>query len=342
MFSIMLRLALLLAVSISALAQQQSYVYVPPTVSPEWQQRLAKLSDPAPNPQTPPANDIAAWKKIHDDFETMLNPEVEKMVKTYGATVTSRTVGTVPVVDIKPGGWTQSDKLLVYTHGGAYTLFSARSSLGSALVAASATGLRVISIDYTVAPNAKWDVITDQVISVFKALQKDEGFKLKNIAIYGDSAGGGLAAGAVLKMRDLGLGMPAVVILWSPWSDITDVGDTYHTLRLADPAYLYEKHLKTSADAYADPKDQKNPYVSPVYGDYSKGFPPTIIQGGTKEIFLSNFIRQYQAIDSAGGIAKLDIYEGMTHCFMTGGADTPEGKLALSKVKKFVDQYLGK
>jgi monoterpene epsilon-lactone hydrolase len=47
------------------------------------------------------------------------------------------------------------------------------------------------------------------------------------------------------------------------------------------------------ADAYADPKDQKHPYVSPVYGDYTKGFPPTLIQGGTKEIFLSNFIRQY-------------------------------------------------
>jgi epsilon-lactone hydrolase len=338
----MFRLALLLALSISALAQQQSYVYVPPTVSPEWQQRLATFIDPAPHPQTPPANDIAAWKKIHDDLENMIDPGVDDMVKTYGATVTSRTIAGIPVIDVKPKGWIQSDKLLVYTHGGAYTFFSARSSLGSALVGARATGLRVISIDYTVAPNAKWNVITDQVIAVFKALQKDEGFKLKNIAIYGDSAGGGLAAGVVLKMRDLALGMPGVVILWSPWSDITDVGDTYHTLRLADPSYLYDKHLKTAADAYADPKDQKNPYVSPVYGDYSKGFPPTIIQGGTKEIFLSNFVRQYQAIDSAGGIAKLDIYEGMTHCFMTGGADTPEGKLALLKVKKFIDQYLGK
>ena len=338
----MSRLVLLLAISISAVAQQQPYVYVPPTVSPEWQQRLAALTDPSPNPQPPAADDIAAWKKLHDDFENAINPAIDDMVKADGATVTTRTLGGIPVFDVKPKGWTKSSKLLVYTHGGAYTLFSAHSSLGSALVAARATGLRVISIDYTVAPNAKWDAITDQVISVFKALQKDEGFKLRNIAIYGDSAGGGLAAGVVLKMRDLGLGMPAAVILWSPWSDITDVGDTYHTLRLAEPSYLYDKHLKTSADAYADPKDQKNPYVSPVYGDYSKGFPPTIIQGGTKEIFLSNFIRQYQAIDSAGGIAKLDIYEGMTHCFMTGGADTPEGKLALSKVKKFVDQYLGK
>ena len=165
---------------------------------------------------------------------------------------------------------------------------------------------------------------------------------MADIAIYGDSAGGGMAAGVVLKMRDDGMGMPAAVVLWSPWADITETGDTYKTLKLAEPMYLYEKHLKHSADAYADPKDQKNPYVSPVYGDYTKGFPPTLIQGGTKEIFLSNFIRLYQALDSNGQNVKLDLYEGMSHVFQAFMPDTPESKMALGKVDAFLKQHLGK
>ena len=67
--------------------------------------------------------------------------------------------------------------------------------------------------------------------------------------------------------------------------------------RKADPITSANLTLKNMADAYANPSDQENPYVSPVYGNFSKGFPPTLIQGGTKDILLSDFVRLYQAID---------------------------------------------
>jgi acetyl esterase/lipase len=142
-------------------------------------------------------------------------------------------------------------------------------------------------------------------------------------------------------MRDKGLGTPAAVVLWSPWADITETGDTYVTLKQADPILDYPLLLKNAADAYADPADQRNPYVSPVYGDYSKGFPPTLIQGGTKEIFLSDFVRQYRAIDDAGGVAVLDLYEGMPHVFQAVMFDSPESRQAMVKMKKFLAAYLG-
>lgn len=135
-------------------------------------------------------------------------------------------------------------------------------------------------------------------------------------------------------MRDQGQGMPAAVVLWSPWSDITETGDTYATLREVD--FLRYKEQLGPAAAYASPADQKHPYVSPVYGDYAKGFPPTLIQGGTREIFLSNFIRQYQAIDAAGGEVKLDLYEGLPHVFQVLLANTPESRLALRKMNDFL------
>jgi acetyl esterase/lipase len=208
----------------------------------------------------------------------------------------------------------------------------------SALVAAR-TGLRVISIDYTLAPHARWPQITDQVVAVFKALQR-EGIPMRKIALYGDSAGGSLAAGAVLKMRDLGLKMPAALVLWSPWADITETGDTYSTLKDVEPRYTYARLLGPAAAAYADPRDQKHPYVSPVYGDFSPGFPPTLIQGGTREIFLSNFVRLYRALDSAGQPVTLDLYEGMPHVFQPALPESVESQLALKKMAAFLERHL--
>lgn len=317
------------------------FVYVPDTVSPAFQKFLRKLPDPALRPNFPAPDDIDGWKRFHQKREKDLEPRVQRALKEHEPTLIQRKLGGVPVLDIKPKGWTGTRRVLVYLHGGAYTMGSARSSLLKILPAATATGYRIISVDYTVAPRARWQQITDEAIAVVQALIR-EGHALRDIAMFGDSAGGGMAPGVVLKMRDQKLGMPAAVVVWSPWSDITETGDTYVTLRNAEPTYLYATILKPAADAYADPKDQKQPYVSPVYGDYTKGFPPTLIQGGTKEIFLSNFVRQYQALDAAGQTVKLDIYEGMPHGFQGQLPDAPESKLALKKMREFLQSHLGR
>jgi monoterpene epsilon-lactone hydrolase len=301
---------------------------------------LRVLPDPGLQPDLPSPDDIAGWTAAQQSRESVGLERQKPLLVQLKPKVTELNMGGVPVLDVKPRDWKDNGKVMVYTHGGAYTFFSAKSTLASSALMAQITGLRVISVDYTLAPHAKWQQVTDQVVSVFKALRK-QGYAMKDIAIYGDSAGGGLAAGAVLKMCDLGMGMPAAVVLWSPWSDITESGDTYVTLKNAEPMYVYDKHLKPAADAYADPGDQKNPYVSPVYGDYSKGFPPTLIQGGTKEIFLSNFVRQYQALDTTGQIVKLDLYEGMVHVFQVNIVGSPESNTALKKAAAFVKQYLG-
>jgi epsilon-lactone hydrolase len=321
--------------------------FVPDTVSPEAQQVLRMMTGPQGLP-LPEPNDVEGWKKIRNYVPPQLkeiakDPEISRRtsetLKRYPAVSKKRNIAGVPVVEIVSENWHDNGKVLVYVHGGGYVTGAPDFGLGGWV--SGETGLRIISVGYTLAPEAKWNQITDQVVSVLQAL-RTEGIASKDIAVLGDSAGGGLAAGAVLKMRDEGLGMPGALVLWSPWSDITETGDSYFTLRRADPLLDYNLLLKKAADAYADPKDQKNPYVSPVYGDYSKGFPPTLIQGGTKEIFLSDFVREYRAIDSAGGTAVLDIYEGMPHVFQGIVFGTPEAKQSMEKMKKFLAAYLGR
>ena len=201
---------------------------------------------------------------------------------------------------------------------------------------ARATGLRVISVDYTITPHAHWDKIQEQVISVFKALLA-EGYTMDDIAIYGDSAGGGLAASTVLNLRDRGMGMPAAAVLWAPWVDIRLEGDTIHTLENHDPI-LSRPIFEVGAEIFADGLDYTDPRVSPVFADFSKGFSPTLIQAGTKEMPLSNAVRLYQKLDAAGQDTTLDIYEGMWHVFQQN--DVPEAEVALSKSAAFINKHL--
>lgn len=319
---------------------ETSYVHIPSTISQEAQQFMRALPDPRMMPAFPLPYETEKWKMSQEAAEARNLEMQEVLIDRLRPSIKKEDFGGVPILDVKAKGWKDNGKVLVYIHGGAYTFQSAKSTLVSSALVAERTGLRVISVDYTLAPHSKWRQTITQPITVFNELKK-QGYTMDDIAIYGDSAGGGMAASVVLKMRDDGMGMPAAVVLWSPWADITETGDSYETLKQAEPMYRFDKHLKHSADAYADPKDQKNPYVSPVYGDYTKGFPPTLIQGGSKEIFLSNFIRLYQALDSGGQQVKLDLYEGMTHVFQVFMPETLESKLALEKVDNFLKQHLG-
>ena len=281
------------------MSDSRPYVHIPETISPQAQDFLRALPDPSLRPRFPDPSDVAGWTKLQAWAEADGRAKSEPLVKRCEPSVDALELGGVPALDVRPKGWRDNGKVIVYTHGGAHVMYSAASSLGRAAIAALETGLRVVSVDYTLAPHARYNAMSDQVVAAIQALLK-QGQRLEDMAIYGDSSGGGLAAATVLKMRDRGLGMPAAAVLMSGWFDVTPSGDTETTLHDADPNQLYEKHTVYAAAAFADPKDQKDPYASPVYGDFSKGFPPTLIQGGLKEVLLSGFVRLYQALDAAG------------------------------------------
>jgi monoterpene epsilon-lactone hydrolase len=288
--------------------------------------------------QTEPKN-AAEWDRRNAQNEALIGPYVKANVDKLGVTIKADTIGGVPVLRVTPPHYRPSNRILLYAHGGGYVLYSAKTTLTVPALLAVASGLEVVSIDYTLAPHAKWHTATDQIIAVYRSVLARH--RPGAVGLLGDSAGGGLAAGSVLKMRDQGLALPGALYLLSPWADITNAGDSYTTLANSDPS-LDAASLKWGADAYADPKDQKNPYVSPVYGDYSKAFPPTLIQGGTREIFLSNSVRQYDAIRNGNHEAVLDLYEGMPHVFQALAPAIPETQTAMHRAAAFFDLHLSR
>jgi acetyl esterase/lipase len=315
-------------------------VHIPSTVSKQAAAFLAELpgADEA-FPPTPEPDDLEGWRAMYQAIEDALGPYNDESIDHYGAEVDEVSFGGVPALDIRPANWNDDGRLIVFMHGGAYTLFSPRTTLNLTVPIAADTGLRVVSIDYTLAPVARFEQIIDEVLTVIGELI-GQGHKAGDMVFMGDSAGGGLAAGAILAMRDRGMALPACLVLQSPWSDITETGDTYVTLREHEPMYYYDIHLANCAEANAGPDDLKHPYVSPVYGDYSQGYVPTLIQGGTKEIFLSNFVRHYQALDQAGVQVKLDLYEGMPHDFMLDAPHLPESIMSRQKARAFIETHL--
>jgi len=183
--------------------------YVPDTVSAAAQQVLRMMTGPQGIP-LPGPNDIEGWKEIRSYVPPQLkaiakNPDISKRtsdaMKRYPSTSKKENLGGVPVVEIVSEKWQDNGKVLVYVHGGGYVTGGPDFGLGGWV--SGETGLRIVSVGYTLAPEAKWNQASDQVVAVLHALE-EQGYAPKNIAVLGDSAGGGLAAGAVLKMRDKG------------------------------------------------------------------------------------------------------------------------------------------
>ena len=337
--NIALLLGLLSASSAGFAAEPSLRFQVPATVSPEAAQALTAIY--AGRAKQPPAIKPASvedWDRQREALDKMMIPASNALVAKLGAGVQDDLLGGVPVVRIRPAGYKPNGRTLIYLHGGGFTRFSAHSRLGPPALVAAATGDEVISVDYTDAPRGNWKTATAQVLSVWKALLA-KGAAPARIGMFGDSAGGGLAAGSVLDMRDQGLPLPGALYLMSPWCDVSDIGDSLLTLSSVDPVLDIDSSA-WNGQAYADPQDQKNPYASPVYGDYTKAFPPTLIQGGTREMLLSNFVREYQAIRSGGHDAVLDLYEGMPHVFQGSVPNTPETRTALARAASFFKDHL--
>ncbi len=333
-----------MVISLIALASVSSAGAPPPsTISPEWREVFVQLNRFKNAPKgLPSPTDLEGWRREQAivDQALLTSPDRRARLDALAPTVIEGRIGGVPVLEVRPKGWRDDGRIAVYLHGGAYVHYSALSTLPGAAMLADRMAMRVISIDYSLAPAAKWPEVTSEVVSVLSALGK-KGTPIRNIVVVGESAGGGLAAAAVLKMRDEGIGLPGALVLVSPLTDLTGDGDTGITLCDADPM-LSCRELRAIANVYAKPEDQKNPYASPVYGNFSRGFPPTLIQVGTRDILLSDSVRLYQAIKTQGANAVLDVYDGMPHVFQSILPNSQEGLAAYRAMSLFIGRHCGR
>jgi acetyl esterase/lipase len=205
-------------------------------------------------------------------------------------------------------------------HGGGLIMLEGTFAMAMAAANAAQAGCKAYSVDYRMPPDFPYPAALDDGLAVYRELLHE--YAPENIMITGASAGGNLAAALTLKIRDVGLPMPAGVILLTPELDLTESGDTFETNRELDA--ILKRGLPEANRLYAAGHDLADPYLSPLFGDFSKGFPPTFIQAGTRDVFLSNAVRMHRALRNAGIAAELHVWEAMPHGGFGGAPEDME------------------
>lgn len=231
-----------------------------------------------------------------------------------------------------------SDRAMLYLHGGAYLLGSLNTHRELAARLSAACGLRVLVVDYRLAPEHLFPAAVEDGTAAYRWLLKS-GFSPKHLVIAGDSAGGGLSAATLVALRDAGDPLPAGAVLLSPWTDLAATGESLKTRAELDP-WLSPEGLAPAAQMYLGQTDARHPLASPIYADLH-GLPPLLIQVGTDEIIHDDSTRLAERAIAADVPVKLDIWEGMWHVWQSFAYSLPEGRQAIEQIGEFVRPLVG-
>lgn len=291
---------------------------IPPPSSVSDQARAVLTMPRLPAPSSDQPRDREAWLALAAQADQAVEPRIQWMLQGTEGCVTeqidvagvSAYVVTPPNIPAERQDWAR-----ITVHGGGYVMMGGRYAAAEAAQAAIATQCVVIGVDYRKPPDFPYPTPVDDVVTIYEHVLGT--YRPEKIAISGNSAGATLAAAAVLKARDAGLPLPGAVTLSTPLVDLTMSGDTWTTNLHLDHLLGVDPHAV--ADVYAGDADRTDPYVSPLFGDFGRGFPPTILTSGTRDRLLSDTVLLHRKLRQASIEADLHVWDAGPHGnFMIG------------------------
>jgi acetyl esterase/lipase len=236
------------------------------------------------------------------------------------------TIAGVPVERVLPskGG---TNGTLIYLHGGAYALGSAKGYRGLVAHLATSAGMTALIPDYSRAPEARYPVALEEMVAVYSRLLED-GLDPKITVIAGDSAGGGLTLALAMALRDRGFAAPAALGLICPWANLAiDIDELRPTLR--DPLILPSMTAEW-APQYAGTADPMSPGISPVYGDL-RDLPPIVIHTAGDDPIRCDASDIAKAVAATGtGAVDHRVFESLWHVFHLQVSVLPEAREAVA------------
>jgi epsilon-lactone hydrolase len=241
--------------------------------------------------------------------------------------------GSTPLAELNamPG------RVIMFLHGGGYVSGSIGSHRHMIAEAGRQAGARTFAVGYRLAPEHPFPAALDDAVAAYKFLL-ETGFAPDQIALAGESAGGGLALATAVTLREAGLPLPGCLWCSSPWVDLEMTGGTMSTKAAVDPL-IGKPYLQELAAAYLAGSDRRAPLVSPLYADL-RGLPPILIQVGSAETLLDDSIRLAGVAGAADVSVKLEVWPDMIHAWHLFYQQVAAGRRALGAVGGFVRSML--
>jgi monoterpene epsilon-lactone hydrolase len=228
--------------------------------------------------------------------------------------------------------------VMLFLHGGGYNAGSCKTHRALAAHLARAAGKRALLIDYRLAPEHPCPAALEDAVQAYGWLLQ-QGILPQQIAIVGDSAGGGLALATLIALRDRGVAGPAAAALLSPWLDLALRGESMRTRAQLDPLTSYND-LYAAARLYLGGLAPDDPRASPLYADLHQ-LPPLLIHAGDHEVLRSDATRLAEKATAAGVPVQLEIWEDMWHVWHAWADELPEARAAITQIGEFIRQHLG-
>ena len=227
---------------------------------------------------------------------------------------------------------------ILHLHGGWFNWGAAQAFRKLVGHIATAAGAHAFIPDYRLAPEHPFPAALKDAEACYRGLV-DRG--IKKIALTGDSAGGNLAL-VLLSIASAQAGpagiAPEGAVALSPVTDLALAGESFETRADADP-YFVKSQVAGLVRSYLGENDPKNPLASPLYGDLA-GLPPVRVHVGDDEVLLDDSRRYVERAVAAGVDAKLDLWMGMPHGFVSSVGNLHAANQALGAIGTFLNDLL--
>jgi acetyl esterase len=277
-----------------------------------------------------------------DAVKALLAKQGKPATPPPGVTLTNRMVagaaGQLPANIYTPDG-AGPFPVIVYFHGGGWVIANKDVYDGGARALSLMSNAIVISADYRQGPEHKFPAAHDDAIAVYKwALANAASLKgdPKQVALVGESAGGGLAVSTAIAARDQKLQMPLAIVSVYPIAGGDTTTASYVENAAAKPlnrpmmTWFFDKYLRSAAD-------RQDPRINLVDADL-KGLPPTTIINAQLDPLRSDGEMLASKLRAAGVTTDQKTYEGVTHEFFGMGAVLDKAKdaegMAANALKK--------
>jgi epsilon-lactone hydrolase len=280
----------------------------------------------------PPLEDLDGWRTMIAARDEVVRSLMADRVSGFDGEVEEIDCDGTRIFVITPAGAPDEGVYLDF-HGGGLIMGGGEICRAMGIGAASGVGRRTWTVDYRMPPDSPYPAALDDAVATYRRLLDIRG--PEQIMVGGASAGGNLAAALILRARDEGLPLPAAAILQTPELDLTESGDSFRTNLGLDT--VLTASLMPANLLYAAGHDLAHPYVSPLFGDFAKGFPPTFLTTGTRDLFLSNAVRMHRALRAADVPTELHVMEAAPHGGFFGTA--PEDAQVARDLRRFVDLH---